>query len=310
MKKAERPPREVNKFRDLARTVIKHHFGGARQVKYLSGGLTNFVFAFSAKDGDFVIRISPDPHRINLFYKEQWASQAAKKEGVPVADILEVGAEMIDFPYMVVRAIEGGDAVNHPKRLNILRELGRFGAQINSIRTKGVGQTFDWSENKLSKNSTFEDWLYGEYDAEGKLDLLRKHRLISPRRAKRLKKIFAEAAPTRSRPVLNHSDLRLKNVIADEGGSIKAVIDWEGCTSNIPPAWELSIALHDLGPDEMQAFLEGYGIKPKKLEDSMPLIRAFNITNYASAVGQVAKDKKLLEHYRLRLSGLLDLYSV
>ena len=49
---------------------------------------------------------------------------------------------------------------------------------------------------------------------------------------------------------------------------------------------------------------------PKKLEESMPLIRAFNITNYATAVGAVAKDKKLLEHYRLRLSGLLDLYSV
>ena len=308
--KSERAPREVEKFRDLARNVIQHHFDGAKQIKYLSGGLTNFVFSFRSKDGDFVIRISPDPHRINLFFKEQWASQAARKEGVPVAEILEVGAELIGHPYMVIRAVDGNDATHHPKRLEILRELGRLGAKINSIRTKGFGQTFDWSDNKLSKNSSFKDWLYGEYDAEGKVGLLEKHKLITPDRSKRLKKIFRESSTTRSRPVLNHSDLRLKNVIADDDGKVLALIDWEGCTSNISPAWELSLALHDLGPDEAQYFLEGYGIKPKKLEESMPLIRAFNITNYATAIESVAKDKKLLEHYRLRLGGVLDLYSI
>lgn len=310
MSRKERAPREVDKFRDLARTVIKHHFGGARQIKYLSGGLSNFVFSFKATEGDFVIRISPDPQRINSFIKEQWASTAAKKAGVPIAEILEVGSERIGLPYMVTRSIDGSDATKHPKRLEILREMGRIGAKINSIRTKGYGQTFDWSDNKLSVNSSFKSWLYEEYDADGKLELLRKHKLLTPDRNKRLKKIFAGAAKTNGRPVLNHSDLRLKNVIADADGKIQAVIDWEGCTSNIAPAWELSLALHDLGVDEMQSFLEGYGIKPKKLEEAMPLVRAFNITNYATAVDAVAKDKSLLEHYRLRLSGLLDLYSV
>ena len=310
MKKTERPPREVDKFRDLARTVIKHHFGGSKQVKYLSGGLTNFVFSFRSNEGDFVIRISPDPHRINLFFKEQWASQAARKEGVPVAEILEVGAEMIGFPYMVIRAVEGSEATYHPNRLEILRELGRLGSKINSIRTKGFGQTFDWSDNKLSRNSSFKDWLFQEYDAEGKVGLLEKHKLITTDRSRRLKKIFRGSARSKARPFLNHSDLRLKNVIADEDGKILALIDWEGCTSNIAPAWELSLALHDLGPDETQYFLEGYGIKPKKLKEAMPLVRAFNIANYASAVEKVKKDKKMLQHYRLRLGGLLDLYSV
>lgn len=308
--RTERPPHEVEKFRDLARTVIKHHFDGVKQIKYLSGGLTNFVFSFRSNDGDFVIRISPDPHRINLFIKEQWANAKAKEAGIPVAEMLEVGSEMIGFPYMVTRAVEGGDATHHPKRLEVLRELGQLGAKVNSIRTKGFGQTFDWSDNKLSKNASFKEWLVGEYDAEGKVELLAKHRLIAPGRSKRLKKIFNESAKTKARPSLNHSDLRLKNVIADDEGKIKALIDWEGCTSNVAPAWELSLALHDLGPDETQYFLEGYGVKPKKLEEAMPLIRAFNIANYATAVANVEKDKSLLTHYRLRLSGMLDLYSI
>jgi aminoglycoside phosphotransferase (APT) family kinase protein len=310
MKKTERPPREVDKFRGLARQVIKHHFGEAKQLKYLSGGLTNFVFSFRAGEDSYVIRVSPDPLRLNLFIKEQWANARAKTAGIPVTEILEVGAELIGLPYMVTRSIEGEDATHHPKRLEILKELGRIGAKINSVRTKGFGQTFDWSDNKLSRNSSFKDWLYDEYDAEGKVKSLEKHKLITPERSKRVMKTFRESARSNARPSLNHSDLRLKNVIADEDGRIKALIDWEGCTSNIAPAWELSLALHDLGPDETQYFLDGYGIKPKKLEEAMPLVRAFNIANYATAVEEVAKDKKQFEHYRLRLSGMLDLYSI
>ena len=101
-------------------------------------------------------------------------------------------------------------------------------------------------------------------------------------------------------------------MIADEQGNINAIIDWEGCTSNFAPAWELSLALHDLGIDGVQHFLEGYGIGAKEFRDSLPLIRAFNIANYAAAVEQAAadKNKKLLEQFKLRLGGDLDLYSI
>jgi hygromycin-B 4-O-kinase len=133
--------------------------------------------------------------------------------------------------------------------------------------------------------------------------------MLEPKRSKAIRKLFADASNSSTRPVLNHADLRLKNVIADAEGKILALIDWEGCVSNIP-AWELSLALHDLGVDGMQSFLEGYGISPRKLENSMPLIRAFNITNYTSAIEVAAKDKKVLEHYRLRLKGMFDLFSI
>lgn len=304
---------EVGKFRDLAREAVKHHFGAfPKRIVHRSSGLTNFVFTFTSSEGEFVIRISPDPARINLFIKEQWAETAAREAGVPAPEILEVGHELIQFPYMISRSVPGSEATKHPKRLEILREMGRYAAVINSIRTKGFGQTFDWSENKLSFNATFKDYLYDEYDFETKLGSLVKNKMIPDAEAKKLTKIFSGAAKSRSKPVLNHGDIRLKNVIASEDGRINAIIDWEGCTSNIAPAWELSLALHDLGIDEMQHFLEGYGISEKKFRDALPLIKAFNIVNYASAVDEAvaAKDKKKLAQYRLRLSGALDLYSI
>ena len=312
MKPPKRASHQVDKFRDRARKVVDHHLGGAKRLKYLSGGLTNFVFAFSTSDGDFIIRISPDPARINAFMKEQWAVRAAREAGVPAPEILEVGLDLIEFPYMVTRSSQGVEARFHPKRHEILREMGRLGSIINSIETKGFGETFDWSDNRLSLNDSLKDWLENEYGYEGKIEILTKNRMISEKRARQLRNIFSEHSRSRKKPVLNHSDLRLKNVIADEDGKINAIIDWEGCVSNVAPAWELSLALHDLGIDEVQLFLDGYGISEKQLRDAMPLVRAFNITNYAQAVSDIAasKDKKLLSQYRLRLGGDLDLYSI
>lgn len=306
------PTREVNKFEKLAKVVIKHHFGTtAKRIEHKSAGLTNFVFAFKHSEGDFIIRISPDPSKINLFIKEQWAETAARKAGVPAPEILEVGSEVIPLPYMISRTVSGGDAMNHPKQFEILREMGRLAALINTIPTNGFGQTFDWSSNQLSLNKTFKDYLENEYCFESKLEILEKHRTITQKQSSRLEKIFGEAKKIKSEPVLNHGDIRLKNVIAGDDGKINAIIDWEGCTSNIAPQWELSIALHDLGIDGMQHFLAGYGIKDAKLREIMPLVKAFNIANYAGAVEGIAnsKDKIMLEQYRTRLSGALDLYS-
>jgi hypothetical protein len=62
----------------------------------------------------------------------------------------------------------------------------------------------------------------------------------------------------------------------------------------------------------MQLFLEGYVLTERKFLDALPLIKAFNVANYASAVEEIAasKDKKTLAQYRLRLSGVFDLYSI
>ena len=115
----------------------------------------------------------------------------------------------------------------------------------------------------------------------------------------------------RKRPVLHHGDLRPKNAIVDaDSGRLLAVLDWENCVSAPAPFWDLSLALHDLGIDEKEAFLAGYGMNPRAAAAAMPYVRLFNILNYAHAVESAARKKRpeRLERFRLRLSGGLDLY--
>ena len=307
------PAGQVDKFRRLARVVVAHHFGSNPvRLTSKSGGLSNFVFEAKHSEGDFIVRISPDKARLNAFIKEHWCERAARAAGVPTAEILETGASIIPFPYVIARSIDGIDAVNHPERAKIVTELGKYAKKINGIRTRGFGETFDWSNNELSRNRTLKEYLEGEYCYEAKIDTLERSRLCAASTIKSLKKIGREMLKIGSKPSLNHGDIRLKNSLADESGKIIAIIDWEKATSNIAPHWDMSIALHDLGVDLQQNFLDGYGLTLKRLSDIVPFVKAFNMLNYTDEINRAtaAKDKTALERIRMRFSGILDLYSL
>ena len=305
--------RQVDKFRKLARYVIEHHFGNRpARIGYKAGGLSNFVFEAKHAEGDFIVRISPDKARLNAFIKDHWCERAARKAGVPTAEILETGASIIPFPYVIARSVTGIEGVNHPERVRITHELGRMAAKINSIKTRGFGETFDWSNNELSRNADLKEYLEGEYGYEARIEALDRSGLVPSPTLKALGRIMRELSKKKARPVLNRGDMRLKNVLADEAGTIVAVIDWEDATSNIAPQWELSFALHELGIDGEQQFVEGYGIAPKKLTDIGPYIRAFNLLNYKDEVERAtsAKDKPAIARLKARFAGDLDLYSI
>lgn len=304
---------ELHQMRELARTVIAHHFGSKpRRIAHKASGLSNFVFSIVHPEGNFVVRISPDPTRIHSFIKEQWAQGKAREIGVPTPEILEVGNDVIGHPFMVSRTVSGTEATYHPERKQILREMGRCAALINSIPTVGFGSTFDWSSNQLSHNETWLDYLEKELRIDSRLKILEKQRLLTQAQIKNLRRTLEAANDAKPKPMLNHGDVRLKNVIVDESGQITALLDWEHCTSNLAPQWELSLALHDLSIDEKQDFLEGYGFSEKKIVEIAPLMKALNIINYAPEIERLAQaqDAKCLEHYRTRFSGALDFYSL
>jgi aminoglycoside phosphotransferase (APT) family kinase protein len=252
----------VSKARKLARDVIAHHFGSEpKRIVVQGGGLTNFVFMVSHAEGELVLRLSPDPAKINQYIKEQWAIRKVRELKVPTPDILEVGNEVVPHPYMISRKVEGKEATFHPQRIDILREVGRYGALINSIRTTGFGSTFDWSNNKLSKNNDWDNFLDRELSLGHRLETMEKQKILSKAQIKKITAILRGLGKLSKHPTLNHSDLRLKNVLVNEKGTITAIIDWENCISSLSPFWELSVALHDLSVDEKEVLLEGYGLK-------------------------------------------------
>lgn len=298
---------------ETAAIVLEHHFGRRpRSIHRLGGGLNNHVFEAKVGREEVVVRISDDPAKLQHFQKEQWAVRKARAIKVPAPEILEVGNTAIHLPYMISIKVRGQDASDCPDRLEIARAMGHYAARINSIRTSGFGGVFDWSRNQLSRNKSWRHFLDDEIDVMGRVELLARHRMLSPTGIKKLRTRINELRSLRGHPSLTHGDIRFKNIVLDKKGRVSAILDWENCTSNLAPFWELSIALHDLCIDEKEAFLQGYGFTPKQFSKASPGIKTLNILNYCGAIEHAAKknDKPHLDFLRARLHGAFDLHSL
>lgn len=306
-----KPQAHIKKFSEHAVNLVKHYFGTApTSLAPLGGGLTNFVYSFSMGKEEFVVRLSDNSASLAGFMKEQWAVSHAQRAGVPVPEILEVGQDIVSFPYMIQRKVSGSDATGETDCKDILREMGHYTAIIHSIRTRGYGPVFDWSKNTLSKSNTWPSYLKNELQLPQRIAVLAKHNMLPTTVLSRLRKELKTLEGLNKKPALQHGDMRLKNVMVNDKGKIVSIIDWENAVSSIPPYWDLSIALHDLNIDDKLYFLEGYGITQRAFRSIAPAIKAINLVNYAPVVERIVarKDKERLEQYRTRLQGALDLF--
>lgn len=310
---SQRTPAQIRSKAEMARKVVQHHFGkSGKHVEFKPAGKTNYVFDVSVGSKNYIVRISDQRTKLNDFIKEQWVAQKVSEKGVPVPEILEVGNEIIPLPYMLQEKINGREATDHPSRGEILKELGRYAKLIHSVPTNGFGHSFDWSKNKLSKKRTWSEFLKKEIGVDERLAFLKAQNILSKKKIERLAALLRKICSWKIAPSLNHCDLRLKNVIVNKAGQIKAIIDWENCSSNIAPYWDFSIALHDLSIDNKQKFLEGYGLDFKEFDRMAFALTAFNLINYVPTLKQIItdKDSAQLEFYKLRINGALDLFSL
>jgi aminoglycoside phosphotransferase (APT) family kinase protein len=309
----DRTKAHIVQYTEMARELIAFHYKKKSiRITPLEGGLTNFVFSARAGKEELVIRISEQREKINFFLKEQWAVARAKEKGIPVAEILEVGNDIIPRPYMISRRIEGEEATHNRDRFNIIGEIGRYAAIIHTIPTQGFGHMFNWSQNTLSKNNSWTEYLECEIKLTERLAIFEKHKMLPAKTITGIRKVYKQILKWNQSPCLHHGDLRLKNTLVNKEGKIVAIIDWEECISAIPPYWDLSIALHDLSLDAQWKFLEGYGLNGKQLMEIAPAMKVFNLLNYAPVIEQMVKDKQsaALDHYRARLHGALDMFSL
>ncbi|MEO5673344.1 MAG: hypothetical protein ABIQ74_01735 [Chitinophagales bacterium] len=115
------------------------------------------------------------------------AVSVAREKGIPVREILEVGIQLTSKPYMVARKTNGIVATHYPDRLKIIREMGSYVAIIHSIPTIGYGHIFNWSENTLSKNETWKEYLQNELKLDERLEILDKYKMLRQKDFKKLK---------------------------------------------------------------------------------------------------------------------------
>jgi hygromycin-B 4-O-kinase len=297
--------------RALATRVVQDAFGEKpRGMRPLGGGLTNAVFRGRACGGSWVVRLNADPQKASDFAKEHWAMEHARRAGVPTPRVALVAHGPDDVAYMIVEAKEGQAATRVGHRQPLIAEMGRCAARLHRVPTEGFGAGFDAAGERWAGHPRWSQCLDEELHARDRFAVLRRQGALPRAALDELGETLDEMRRWRRRPVLHHGDLRLKNVIADaEGERLEAIVDWENCLCAPGPYWDLSIALHDLGVDEKEVFLDGYGMSARAFADAARFVRALNLLNYAWAFGEAQRerDARHLGWLRLRLQGGFDI---
>jgi len=309
----ETPPQ--TELEDVVRNVVARHVAAPTRVAPLRGGLSNHAFDVETDREQVVVRLADQPDKLEGYERERQAADRARAVGVPTQEVVAIGQEGA-WTYSIARRLAGDPAMDHPDRLSILEELGRIARAVHGIKTVGFGPSFKWDESGMdqasaSDGATWPEYLRNELRAHDRLDRLVGLGMIEGRQEESLRQTLAEVEAWEGPPILNHGDLRLKNVVVGAEGHILGLIDWESSVSVVGPHWDLSIALHDLSIDAKQAFLTGYGLSDDEIRQAAPVWRLFNVLNYVPTIDQLvdADDTAELERMRTRLSGALDLYS-
>jgi aminoglycoside phosphotransferase (APT) family kinase protein len=293
----------------LAARIVRLHFGERpRHLQALGGGLNNDVFRLEVKRRAHVVRLHSDPNKLADYRKEEWAMDQARAAGVPTPRVLEIGVER-DHPFMILEEVRGIPATHWSDSAGVLRELGRYATRIHGVRSHGFGRAIGSAGQGRQLWPRWAEFLDNELRVDERLRMLESMHVLSDPARQALYSIVQHMRGCKRRPALQHGDLRLKNVIVSpDDGHIVALLDWEDCVSAPPPYWDLAIALHDLGPDDKEAFLEGYGLSPRRFERLAPVLRVLNLLNYAWAIEQAreAGQLKRVAWLKARLRGVFD----
>lgn len=292
----------------IVRRIVKRHLGQQpRRMKALAGGLNNQVFRIETQGPAHVVRLHGDPEKLADYKKEEWAMEQARKAGVPTARLLEVGLEE-KRPFMILEEAQGIPGTHWGGSAGVMRELGEYAARIHRIRSQGFGRAV----GEATPGPLWQRWaefLDHELCVDHRLALLESLNVLPSAARRALRATLQDMRGWKRRPVLQHGDLRLKNVIVSpDDGHIVALLDWDNCLSAPPPYWDLAIAIHDLGPDDKEAFLEGYGLSPRRFENLAPVLRVLNVLNYAWAIEQASEagQRQRVAWLKARLRGVFD----
>jgi hygromycin-B 4-O-kinase len=297
------------RLRRVARYIFEQAAGTAPgRIRAQEGGRTNHVFVLENPDGAFVLRMDERDDKVHQYRKERWAIDHARRMDIPAPNVIEVGTTPDGVSFMLSRREPGRPATDRDDALAVLRQLGQYARKLHG---ETLGQFGGHQGGETAPWTGWADFLQHEYDMDRRLYQLLALGLLDEFTAQRVADVVLRLGEGRE-PRLNHGDLRLKNVLIEEGsGRISAIIDWENAIAAPSPEWDLALALHDLTVDQKDAFLDGYGIEHEELVAARPTLAALNLLHYAPFADDAARtgDEQRLRHYRRRFARLHDLYS-
>jgi len=207
-------------------------------MELIAGGRSNLTYRLTDATGNrFVLRRPPQGHLLASAHdvaREYRIMQALSTTDVPVARPIVVCGDttILDAPFFVAEYVEGRvvrDAVDAEKLTQASRRQAGFSLIDTLIRIHAL-DVDDVGLGKLGRRDDYAGRILKRWSTQ--------HAQVrSPsKRIDALHKQLGSHVPIQGEATLVHGDYRLDNVIVDECGRAKAVLDWELATLGDPIA--------------------------------------------------------------------------
>ena len=214
-------------------------FGTLVTVERISGGHSNLTFRLTSADGMVVALRRPPRGKVqptaNDVLRESRIMGALGPTPVPVPRVFAECTDLavIGVPFFVMDFVQGhvlrdrrsAEALPETARLAAGNHLVDVLAELHAVRPADVGlgelgAPDGYIERQLRR------W-FGQYE---------RTRIRERPALEQVHEALHQAIPTTSDTAIVHGDYRLDNTIVDDGGQIRAVLDWEICTLGDPLA--------------------------------------------------------------------------
>ena len=258
-------------------------------------GITNRVCVVETKNHKVVVRMN-DKSTISTFVKEKWCIEQAAAVGIPGPEVLSV--DIVDeMAYMIQVFIDGSCGLDSKlPRSVIWKRLGEYAKLIHSIQVKGFGENLiDPVDGEFQSpahpgsDGSWKGYVQYNIDCLTADDPFIKFGVMSQMESRRVKKLFENLKEEEFHFGLNHGDISLKNTIVNKDNHV-ILLDWNAEVNVVPHATVMQLMHYQiLGLDEspnneeFKAFLDGYGMSVKEVEDMkhLLLLKAFDNLRWA-----------------------------
>ena len=265
-----------------------------QSYQILGKGIVNQVVVAETEYRKVVVRMN-DANTYSDFIKEKWCIEQAIAVGIPSPLVLSIGIAD-ETAYMIQTFVEGENGLDSMKpKTDIWRQLGVYAKMIHSIPVKGYGENLIdpihgvfQSPPHPGSDGSWLGYVNHNINSLTESDRLIELGVMNDTESKRIKELFEELKKEKFRFALNHGDLSLKNTIVTNEGQV-VLLDWGSAEVHVVPHGDINYLINlqilDMGPtmEEMNAFLDGYGLTEEDLASMRPmlLLRAFDKLRWA-----------------------------
>ncbi len=243
---------------------------GPWQLEPFGAGKFSETFLVVGPKGKYILRVAPPESLFQLFYEYRMMRQEPaihakllKKTTVPVPVIEahDFSRELIDRDYLIMSYIEGtplSDAnIGQSQYNNALRQWGGYVAQIHGVTDVEGRFGYLGEHNCMDPQPTWAEAFAIMYRKQ--LDDIVESGVYDLKTAETAMKMLEENLSSFEHcktSHLLHGDLWVTNLLVDDNGDVKAVIDFDRACWGDP---QLDLAIAEYCGVTRPAFWEGYG---------------------------------------------------